>query len=396
VTILILVSSSFEKFELRVRVAMIIDSLICSQCRTRLTTADETLFELASVDSGCPLCDILSKVAPDAHREYPDEIVGAPIVAFGTEPVRSSVRGRGPDGGDDLVLNFYLYWRDPEDDAMETIVYSSKIWVKQLPVQIEARVPDGGAIEYTYFRKWIDNCSKDHAKCNSSEDIASSPVVRVLDCQSRKLVPANSEPYLTLSYVWGNPTSETNEPGAFPPTIEDAMSVTLQLGFEYLWVDRYCIDQENKAEVAQQVAVMDLVYRESALTIIAACGASPQHGLPGVSRRRLPYHESESSSLYMREVRKRDNFITQSRWNERGWTYQEVFFAKRRLIFTDYETYCECAEYKSWESSLVGYHHCPHGKVLIPHRLHTSWPGRQTLSNSLVSAHMVIKKSSLS
>lgn len=35
--------------------------------------------------------------------------------------------------------------------------------------------------------------------------------------------------------------------------------------------------------------------------------------------------------------------ITASRWSSRGWTYQEAVLSRRCLVFTDYQTYFECA-----------------------------------------------------
>jgi hypothetical protein len=45
----------------------------------------------------------------------------------------------------------------------------------------------------------------------------------------------------------------------FPPTIEDAISGSLELGFKYLWIDRYCIDQDNDQEVAHQITNMNTI-----------------------------------------------------------------------------------------------------------------------------------------
>lgn len=40
--------------------------------------------------------------------------------------------------------------------------------------------------------------------------------------------------------------------------------------YRYLWVDRYCIDQDDVAEKKEQIAQMDRIYRGAELTIIAA------------------------------------------------------------------------------------------------------------------------------
>jgi hypothetical protein len=55
--------------------------------------------------------------------------------------------------------------------------------------------------------------------------------------------------YVCLSYVWGVASPQGNVPGTgvsgFPQTVCDAISVTRRLGYGYLWVDRYCIDQHD-------------------------------------------------------------------------------------------------------------------------------------------------------
>jgi hypothetical protein len=93
--------------------------------------------------------------------------------------------------------------------------------------------------------------------------------------------------YLALSYVWGNQKPSVVQIGeklpSLPRTIQDAITATLKLGFRYLWVDMYCIKQDNLNHVGDQIRHMDLVYRRAQATIIAAAGENPDFGLPGVS-----------------------------------------------------------------------------------------------------------------
>jgi hypothetical protein len=93
---------------------------------------------------------------------------------------------------------------------------------------------------------------------------------------------------VTLSYVWGHsPAASGAGPGSLPKTfertIEDAITIAVVLGFRYLWVDRYCIPQDNPAEKNSQIQRMGDIYANSALTIIAAAGDDAEFGLPGVS-----------------------------------------------------------------------------------------------------------------
>lgn len=52
--------------------------------------------------------------------------------------------------------------------------------------------------------------------------------------------------------------------------IEDALFVLKELGFRYLWVDRYCIDQGDDRDKAIQIANMNQVFANAQVTIIAA------------------------------------------------------------------------------------------------------------------------------
>jgi len=69
--------------------------------------------------------------------------------------------------------------------------------------------------------------------------------------------------YMALSYCWGESSESsklettTSTIDRFnkglplehvPKTIKGAMTITEKLGFHYLWVDRLCITQDNKAD----------------------------------------------------------------------------------------------------------------------------------------------------
>lgn len=100
--------------------------------------------------------------------------------------------------------------------------------------------------------------------------------------------PAESTPstraYLALSYCWGgDQTHKTTrcqiaaadydlDWTALPASIQDAVKVTANLGFEYLWVDSLCIIQDDPVQKARQMAHMCEVYQNAALTI-RACKA---------------------------------------------------------------------------------------------------------------------------
>jgi hypothetical protein len=88
------------------------------------------------------------------------------------------------------------------------------------------------------------------------------------------------------------------------------------------------------------------IYAAAYLTIIAAAGASPCYGLPGVhpTPRKPPSHVLVGSvRVYaLPEIKGHyDAFVT-SKWVSRAWTFQEGFFSRRRLIFTERQMMFVC------------------------------------------------------
>jgi hypothetical protein len=80
------------------------------------------------------------------------------------------------------------------------------------------------------------------------------------------------------------------------------------------------------------------IYASAHLTIIAAAGEDAEHGLPGVQTRL----DGQSSPVLIGSIqllRYPDPFrfdkLLEARWSSRAWTFQECYFARRRLFFTN-------------------------------------------------------------
>jgi hypothetical protein len=220
------------------------------------------------------------------------------------------------------------------------------------------------------IRQWIDRCkiTKDpnHRYCN--RPLPRPPRdLRVIDCKQRAIIPQpEGASYIALSYVWGkvaaNPL-EFNQAQAFgqdeistgdgrvqdsdshhplPQLILDSMKVTLDLGYRYLWIDRYCINQSNSLEKHAQIEQMDLVYTGAAATIIAAEGQDPNDGLPGVSLPRQPTRSFKIGHTSCCVSSMLDHKFDKRKWGTRAWTYQEGELSSRRLVFLNDSVYVEC------------------------------------------------------
>ncbi|KAK1655845.1 heterokaryon incompatibility, partial [Colletotrichum phormii] len=152
--------------------------------------------------------------------------------------------------------------------------------------------------------------------------------------------------YATLSYVWGSGKSDGLEPhgrlpSSLPRVIEDAKTVAVALGFQYLWVDRYCIPQHCEKDAHDQIRNMNLIYARSCITIVAAAGRCPDYGLPGVGKTtRKVFDTLQIGSHTIRWMPTNVEWVEQqiknSKWNTRAWTCQEAALSARRLYFTDH------------------------------------------------------------
>jgi len=158
-----------------------------------------------------------------------------------------------------------------------------------------------------------------------------------------------------------NPGSDTVPKGLLPVelprTVLDAVQAVLRLGLQYLWVDKYCIDQDDAAGLESQIAIMDTVYHLADVTIVVACGKDASFGLPGIglTRRREQPIINFDGRVLASCLHDPIEIIRRSKWNTRGWTYQEGLFSRRRLFFTDEQVYFECNGMACMESDTSCY-----------------------------------------
>lgn len=210
-------------------------------------------------------------------------------------------------------------------------------------------------IKFDILKGWISMCKDMHTKACTVEALSPNtvPFFKLIECETLRIVPAPNEPYVALSYVWGASKSQSPKPDTtpeldrlpekLPRTIKDAITVTLKLGFRYLWVDRYCIGR-RPGELQAQILKMDLIYQNAQITIIACAGENPDYGLPGVSlrERQLQAHASFGKHIMVSALSDPRILIKSSKWSSRAWTYQEGLLSLRRLVFTDQQVYFEC------------------------------------------------------
>lgn len=170
---------------------------------------------------------------------------------------------------------------------------------RQIPARQPINIHPSSPESFALARSWIDECINEHDHSN----VALTPKLplRLLhisgNCDRTKVRLVSSADivhenlqYTVLSYCWGGVQghkttkarikahSEDLELDALPKTIQDAIEVTSQLGFSYIWIDSLCIVQDDGDELQKEIAKMSSVYRNAVVTITASGAASASDG----------------------------------------------------------------------------------------------------------------------
>ncbi|EFX04862.1 heterokaryon incompatibility protein [Grosmannia clavigera kw1407] len=222
-------------------------------------------------------------------------------------------------------------------------------------------------------RKWLTHCCQNHGNsCAKPDWCAKLPpssgkdfrLIDTADDLSIKIVQVDDvktslqgytiPEYAALSYVWGDAgenakklhlsnVSRLSQEGLSPAlvarTISDAVKVTKQLGIRYLWVDSFCVIQEDRNgpddPIARQSQLdqMGSIYGHAIVVIVAAGGEDAEAGLAGIT-------SSRNTKQIATEVRPNINILfpiqydrSYEKWDTRAWTLQEKLLSKRMLVF---------------------------------------------------------------
>lgn len=216
------------------------------------------------------------------------------------------------------------------------------------------------------------------------------PCLRLVSMRSYpQLQPATANAfanrYAAISYCWGakedaekqlKTTTSTLQQHLLgielqdmPQTIADAVELCRAIGLRYLWVDALCIIQDDDDDWTRESFEMSNIYANSLITFCVVTGASCAAGF--LERRHSPntlqinfkseMNSSVEGKLFLRMYKHPTQILTtkytkmsafdglikddilevpewqhgNAPWFQRGWTYQESYFSKRKLLIGD-------------------------------------------------------------
>jgi hypothetical protein len=313
-------------------------------------------------DRSCTLCRLALTVLSD-HEDFHDNMRYKAFSLWAVNVLNEEERLRAVGYDEqDFVTGLYVKHTDtsgrlgPDDDIKNMDNPYKRIRREGLLMPMMqshspfgVRMLDPGKLDIRTVKSWMKQCDDEHEKCKRSGSMKDMVGLKVIDCKEKRIISHDgAQSYIALSYIWGPPSKPLNlSLSKCPRLITEVMEATHKLGYRYLWVDRYCIDQSNELEKTVQLAQMDLVYENAELTIVSAAG-DDRDGLPGIGSDEDPCLRKKQALASLGPVTLAwtmpdiEHHLEKARWTTRGWTYQEALLSRRCLIFFPNQVFFAC------------------------------------------------------
>lgn len=199
-------------------------------CKQDLRPSNESQRQLAA--SSCRICRILSLIKPPSLDQRQCMIFAQELSSKWPSPAAQL-----PGSSQITVLSI----ESKEHHARPSYEAKCLVALKSNDDK-ESSFILPSSINYDALKRIARSCEENHGSSCTARSPYQVSGLRVIDVSSRTVMeaPQNCR-YLALSYVWGRqPDPITGDAlQCAPPLIEDAISVTIALEYNYLWVDRY-------------------------------------------------------------------------------------------------------------------------------------------------------------
>lgn len=227
-------------------------------------------------------------------------------------------------------------------------------------------------------KSWHDGCLAHHAACckaysgyefdDSNGTSLPTRIIHLLGPNQLRLVESSGQKgrYAALSYCWGSPddlpppkTTSENLAGRLaglrmeelPRTFRDALTLSHELGIQYLWIDSLCILQDSTTDWEKESLLMGDYYAGAQLVIGAAASENSQGGFlkprKGSDVVDLPYFDASGRSAGIVHAKFVYATLFQLPYStalaSRGWTFQEDILARRIIFFTEHSMVWRCS-----------------------------------------------------
>lgn len=243
-------------------------------------------------------------------------------------------------------------------------------------------------------RHWLQQCRKEHQKCQRIDADEKKLPTRLVEIQSiagvdkiRLCCGANLSPstsYLTLSHCWGRKPiftllnsniellSESIDKDRLPKVFQDAILMTRRLGFQHLWIDSLCIVQDSHEDWLREAPLMGEVYKNATCNLAATGFSDGRNGLFATRNGKLlsplkvyvdwngksPLGDAQlRGQYYLLDGNLWEDNVSNAPLNRRAWVVQERILSPSIIHFGFKQLFWECGELKASEAFPNGFNY---------------------------------------
>lgn len=316
-----------------------------------------------SARQGCRACAAIHRFLNSVHRN------GVDNVYYSRNEGSKHTLTPWMEDGNRTKYEFFI-------DKDEVAGQQQNNWVSKHLLIGQMRKPSGNTSSTAAFGalvRWISRCQAEHLLCRSA--IETTLPHRVLEIQSlrplRVRVIENCvlrARYACLSHRWAPETkakslmthnldlykrglSEDN----FYPLIKDSIEAAFRLELRYIWIDSYCIIQDDPSDWEKEAANMASIYENAFLTISATSSESGSSMFSAAAPECLGTKVTEvnGEGVFIRrqiqhpckpEIGGDTREVLSGVTLDRAWIFQERLLSKRLIQFTRDELVWECQQ----------------------------------------------------
>lgn len=228
------------------------------------------------------------------------------------------------------------------------------------------------------LKQWISECEAGHTRCTKGPDVSlPHRILKIKGIVPLAIRLVENDPsmgkYACLSYRWGPNTANNSlktvnlavyKDGVpnqcLYPLVRDAITAAWRVGLRYIWIDSYCIIQDDELDWYRAAASMGEIYENAFITLSATTATDGAGLFSQIDPIHLghPITKLEQTPVFIRrclyhprlaaEKRNREHFnlpadVDRSTLS-RGWVFQERILSRRFIHFLKDELFWECRE----------------------------------------------------
>jgi len=222
---------------------------------------------------------------------------------------------------------------------------------------------------FALAKGWVHRCLTEHSRCKEAVTVPSHVPTRLIDVGSPhepnvRLVCGKfleSRPsYLCLSHCWGGASvlklvsrnldefQRSIPMESLARSFQDAVIITRNLGYQYLWIDALCIIQDSEEDWNKEAAIMGDIYHGAVCTIAAVAAQDSHQGLFAKENplTQIPCILSGSSENALHVCRDPGWSYGPAPLHRRAWVVQERVLSPRIISYTQQGVIGTCS---TWE-----------------------------------------------